>query len=1132
MDGDCGSLKRAYDSTVGAGVNPTEKAIEADISQPDNKKAFEEARQEEQRKATIDELKNENTDASPSIETPTAGDERSARATARGISKIIKQIAGEGLQKRYDDFIDALELAAQTGIMQTTKWMNLQNTLFTNWVDERGAFHAFIRSVANLPGVQAFMHPINRQFEQMFPKLQALTQTYNAKLRDIVKSVADIERATGVDAEDIAIRLGDWCNAHHIVKDDVNGILISKWREEAENIRQNMSEADSVSTREKKEMEARRYEDQADILEERLDDIAPEEGLVSAGYTNAEARKLMADIEREFNITPERAEAFHKLVTKFADDIMSDRALAGSIESGTAANIPAFLAYSPLISRHENMSGANNDIAIYNPGSYYARQGRTEHPDSALMTLGFLARRAANEQATRDLGISLAALNRQRLKEIRDSIQSGAKGADIDTRTLNAMAQKRLTEELGIKSLSYRQLMQQARSRDWQAREKAMSILNNNGIVIDVPVKSNDGTIALQRRYMWFDDNYQLPNTKVTGRDLNKALTSNYKLGGGAEFLTKLTSYMGQANTRFQPLFAPIAGLRNLMETAFHMLNRDAYTESGERIGGGTLAGKYLLNTYTAGKILAQGMLGKLDPNTPAGRMWEEYKRSGVHQEYTPGIIQKNTGLDSKMPEWLTKDPHTGELQKYLSRIGDIGKDIVGKLDTLNNWFQSVAAFNQFMTLRKAGVSADNAAQSALELMNMSQTGKLSRYLRIVAPFVNPTMQSTAAYARTLGLGATTPGEILSAGARGWGAMVVGGVSFSVLTPVLREMWGKDENGRYYYDRLSVSQATSSLNIGREDGGYSRIPLGYGPIRTAAVFGHVTDKVLRGLMDVPDAAFELLFSTFKDTIPGNFPGYGPNKHPLQWAATVVTPEPLRPILEVATGTNFFGSRISSVSDRTDKARADQGRTSTPPMWHQFAASVTRAGGPDLAPEEWRELTKSLYIGPGKLFISFFQRIMEEGQLRKNGNNKTALEEMNPILGAIGGTLFYGKVRNPTQSLFFEVAEEYDERIRQAGIKLSDPANKGKPEETREFRRRQLEDSGAFTQNEIDDIMVIQEARTQISNQGKAFNAEYRERWKAMEDSTELREAFVDLYDQNQEVYVWATDQLNHAKAQR
>lgn len=1128
---DCTNIQNAYDATVGAPVNPTNEAIHADTTQPNNKEAFKQTKQEAAREAVVDELEAENADANPSMETPSAGDKRSARATSRGVSKIIKAIAGEGLQKRYDDFVDAMQQAAGTTILQTTKWMNLQNWLYTNWVNERGAMHTFLRSVANIPGVQGFMNPLIRQFDQMFNKAQALLQTYNTQLTGVADSVSDIAKATGRKPGEVATRLGDWCNAHHIIEDNANGRLIDNWHRQADEMRENQKAVESEADRVKMQQEINRLEDQAAALEDALEDPAPETPVRSAGYTDAEARQLMADIERELNITPDRAKQFHAELIKVADGLILDRARAGGIENAVAESIPDFTAYSPLMSRRENMSGANNDIAIYSPGSYYSRQGRLDPPESAFVTLGFLAKRAANEQATRDFGLSMAALNRQRLKEIRDSIQAEAKGKDIDTRTLNAMAQKRLTEELGLKSVSYRQLLQQTRARDWQVRDRAMQLLNNNGIVIDVPVKAKDGTISLQRRYMWFDENFQLHNTKVTGRDLNTALTSNYKLNGLAEFITKVTSYAGQSNTRFQPLFAPVAGVRNIMETVFHMVNRDSYTESGKRIGGHTLIGKYLRNVPRAGEILAQGMLGKLDPNTPAGRLWEEFKRSGVHQEYTPGMLQRNTGLDSKMPEWLTENPHTIELQKYLGRIGDGGKVALRALDGMNNWFQSVAAFNQFMTLRESGVPVNRAAQDVLDLMNMSQTGKFSRYLRVVAPFVNPTVQSTAAFARTLGFGATTPAEILKAGGRGWGAMLGAGVCFSAITPMLRELMGTDENGHSYYDQLSTSQATSSLNIGTGDGGRIRIPIGYGPMRTAAVIGHVLDKVQRGLMDVPDAAYEVLFSTFKDTVPGNFPDYTPNKHPLQWAMALVVPEPLRPFLELSTNVNYFGNEITNAT-RTDKALADQGRTSTPAIWHQFAKRMTREGWPDLSPEQWQGLAKSLYIGPGKLLISYFTQVMEEGALRKNGNNKTALEEMGPFLSAMGGSLFYGKVRNPAQSIYYEIIDDYNERIKRAGINLTAPENKGKPEQARAYRLQQLEDSGAFTQDEIDDIMALRDAQNKINAQGKAFNAEYRDRWLSMEDSSELREAFLDLHEQNMAVINDTLEILNNRKARR
>ena len=280
------------------------------------------------------------------------------------------------------------------------------------------------------------------------------------------------------------------------------------------------------------------------------------------------------------------------------------------------------------------------------------------------------------------------------------------------------------------------------------------------------------------------------------------------------------------------------------MERASNMVNRDYYAEDGTRIKGSSLAAKVLANTPRTSKALLDVMQGRLDESNPMYQYLDEYRRGGLFQKYIQGQRSpvEESGTISGLPDASSRLEKAivgyggPSVARWLRSLGTSKNQVMRVLDGWNDFFQNAGAFAQFVTLREAGVPASRAARGVLEMMNLSHRGELTPYLRVLFPYVVPTVESGVALARTLGLGARTPGDIIKQGMRGYMGLLAAYGAYSMLYPLARESLGRDETGKYRMDAMSLSELVRGVPIGMgSEGDFIRFPVGFGIPQIAAM---------------------------------------------------------------------------------------------------------------------------------------------------------------------------------------------------------------------------------------------------------------------------------------------------------
>lgn len=1068
--------------------------------------------------------------AGPSAERPTAGDTRSARGIARGFRKIWDSAKARS-QVRLDQLNEAVRIASGTTVGESTLWNNIQNKAYRWFVNQRADMYKFFNLYARQEGKQAYQNTFSQEFDQLPRRIRGQLEIFNQRILAFKRSLLADSRSTGHSVEDLAQMVGTYATARHAP--EVNALLINRWSQRADELvadwrsRQKKGQPEDSRAMRALLYEANGLRERAKRLSENLETVAPREEIMSAGYTNADARLVQERIIRDSGLTREQLEAYSDRLGEEFKFILEERAKRGAVSAEVIASFPDFQYYVPMFSRGQNLSKATNDAAIYNPGSYYALEGRTAPPDDAFSALAFYAQRAATEIGTQNIGLQFAGLERSFIERYREEAWnnlSASERAEAEKKwgkdARDRVARNEAVRRTGLRSISYNSLVGMRNSNSPTIRDRADGIMEAGGIVVDVPRRDAEGNLTNERRYYWFDSDWKDEKNGLTGPALNEALSSNYKLGTALETIQAATGFYGQSFTRFQPAFAPVAGMRDIMERAFHMTNRDYQDANGNTIAGTKLLGSYFRNMPRATKMLYDAMRGKAEEGSAATLYWAEYNNEGLNQKFTPGMRQEPRTLEellnpkqNKIQQWLDQ-PNAKWAKDFASRTGETGRQALQILDGWNDWCQNIAGFSQYITMREAGIPANRAGQGVLELMNMSQQGSVAQYLGVISPFVRPTTQSALALARTLGLGANSPKEIFEAGKRGWMTGLGAFIAYSTLAPVIRESLGYDENGNSYADSMSIGQLTSSLPIGLGDGRYIKFPSGFGPQRIAAALAWGMDRMRRGLMEPGDAAFEVLFAAGKDIVPGNMPQFAFKDKPVEYVLNSICPAPLTPFLQLGENINFFGSPIHGDED-PDKLRSAQGRTSTPRIWHNAARWLQQTFGMDVFPESLQFTAKSLKVGPLNVFASLMTNLADSDSLRKNGNVPTALEEMTPWLGALGGALWYGKQRSAVQPMYYNARKELTDKVKATGINLRNKELKG--EDLQEWKRQRLTANSDLTPEEIDDFLLLQTTEGKIRQASSEFNAAYKDRWMDNEDSQELRDAFEALAARSEEL---------------
>lgn len=1020
--------------------------------------------------------------------------------TAKEFQAYIKEAEAAKAQqeKEYESYVNTFSGAT---VGEASWWMNVQNSIASVMADSTAPIVKWAVTKLGVEGSSVTNHPLVQALSLLRARPHGAQQVFNdailaVKNSPIMKAILD--RGTSFSSSDIMFAAGDYLNALHAPERNAY-LLKTVWPRELKKLENSRSEQSQKA----RDTLLNRIAD----LEANLDNPVPDR-VVSSGYTNAQAEALRNKLVADMGITHEEFTALAAGLRDAVQVITRTRIAERLIEPDVLRTWPAhFEWFAPFMSESDNMVGAANDVDVYDPGSYHAIQGSLNPPQSAMSTLLRYGYRASNEIGMRDLANAMAAAYRT----------SAERGIDI-----------------GLQAYDYSKVMKLYYDGNPTQRRWAASLVESNrgggGIVALLPSTDAEGNIAGQKRMLltWKHD-YKLDD-KTTGRDLNRALTTQVKGSAITEFFGGATSLYGQMFTRLQPFgFAPVNTIRDVGERAIHIAAREYRDRNGNVVPGYKLLRKFGMNTFKAGNILRKALTGRLKEGTPEWEIWQSFRSHGLHLQWTRGMkelrdtafakVGEQSGFKHTVSEALKK-PEYKHLSSVLHNLGAFRDNTLRVLDGWNDWFNNIAALSHYITLRDANLSRRAAAAGVLELMDLYQTGHATPVLKMLYPFVKPTVMSGAALSRTLGLAPNAKGQF-RVNKKGVATFVGLYAAYAALMPMLKAAMGEDDDGNSYFDGLSVGQLSSFIPVGDGSGDYYKLPTAFGLTQVAITAAVAMDRVQRGLMSADDAGFEIMFALGKNVSPGNFPQFAMSTNPAAWFAHMLSPAMLQPLTELVTGIDYFGAKIERGNYDPTKSKASQGKLSTERSYHQFAKLIQSTTGMDLAPEQYKSLLNNLAIGA----VRFIPGYVEQGELRTKNLRPSVKEELGslgPFFDALGMSRLYGRVNNISQRLYFESLDVFQKRIASEGIDVK-TGLRGEQHDA-ELRRRLLR--AGWTQEDADDTVQLMRAKKELETLSREFNASVKPIWLSADESGPVKDAF-DKYGREREaIYRRAVKGLN------
>lgn len=1010
--------------------------------------------------------------------------------------------AGLGVQRRQQELSDALRAVSGATVHDASLWLNITNAIAKRMEKAEAGWDKWAILNMGTEGRSVKDNPLVRAQEMMRPKTQGLLQKYLYNLREQVhKPAKPFADRVHMDIEDFMTAIGEYANMRHMP--EANAELLRTW------------EADLAVARAQGDFKTvQELTNQVADLRAHLNSDTPPDTLMSAGYTDAQARRYQEAILRRLDLTEADANMLSDTLTNWKKRIDDDRRAAGMISPEVQARWPNFQYYVPLKSKIENTTGAPNVANIYNPGKYYARQGSTNPPDSAYHTINQYARRAAFEMGMQDLGVNMIAA--------------------MET----AKAQNR---DIGLRSYKYSEVIQALHDKNEYRRSWAERLMNDEtggGIVVDMPIRDAAGNVIdTQKTLLTFDQNWRDSRSGMTGVDLNQAMMQNVKSIPGFSSMARLTSLYGQLNTRFNPAFAAPNSMRDIFERTIHMTGRDYKNAAGQTIRGSSLTGRFLTNIPSTMKLLMDWKRGTLDMTSRDGMMLQSYIENGLHQEYTRGKNNPHMSLEDVIngrrpaPEGFIETQldqrNMRGLKDTLNRFDQATfKRVLGVLDNWNDMWNNIAPLAHYKALLDAGVETKAAAHGALEIFDLYQKGTVTPMLSTLFPFVKPTVQTGKAMARTFGLAPNAQGKF-QMNYRGLMAVGATYAAITALLPFFKDSMGYDEEtGVSRFDMMPMGELQRYMPIGFGDGSYAKMYLGFGPSRFAATAAVGMDRVQRGLMTTEDFAREMLFAVAKEVSPTDWPEFSMREKPLQWIEQAFAPTIAKPLFDIMANTNWRGGKL--VFERNDNSPAAfSGRLSTPAAYHKWAEDVYKTWGIDLAPEQWKTLYDGYAIGPLRLLRGFINQ-----DARARGAEQNATEELGPWLSAFGATMFYGKTANLSRNMFYDELNRYDDRARRDGVKLTSTSYGRDADKRVQYQRAQLADAG-WDSEDIDEYMHLREVLKDLRQLNKDWKAsKLPDRWFAEEDMSILEADFEELAIRQSELYTRAVENIRRYEGAR
>jgi hypothetical protein len=362
---------------------------------------------------------------------------------------------------------------------------------------------------------------------------------------------------------------------------------------------------------------------------------------------------------------------------------------------------------------------------------------------------------------------------------------------------------------------------------------------------------------------------------------------------------------------------------------------------------------------------------------------------------------------------------------------------VLENISNANRVLENSIRFSAYKYLRSKGVSAHKAAIEVKNLtVNFNRKGDLSSTIGAFYLFFNASVQGSARLAEPFHILKSLTGKKLTKQEKlqQRNALAVAAtlpIFTYVLHSMARMLGGEDEDGEYYYDKLTEYEKNTHLILpSPTEGKFIKVPMPYGyNVFTGA--GNLMVDMVNGRAHAKDSALQLitLFSSSFSPLGGIDFSQGRTGEQL---VKMAVPTLLKPGVDITYNTNFMGIPIMPeeyVRGQFDgKPDSSIFFDSVNPIIHEFTKQLNRwTGGDEVLPGivDWSpENIEHLLTSYGGGAFSILNDLYTTSSLVAKGVNPIGHPEYNSKIPFIGNYLATPNAWVNTQQ-FYDLAGEVE-----------------------------------------------------------------------------------------------------------
>lgn len=461
---------------------------------------------------------------------------------------------------------------------------------------------------------------------------------------------------------------------------------------------------------------------------------------------------------------------------------------------------------------------------------------------------------------------------------------------------------------------------------------------------------------GVEQRFMFRDQNL-MQALRAANVETNSAALSVFAQ------MTKLYSF---AATQLNPFFAPFNFVRDFWERSENLRARKLYHADGHLLDSNKVAKAMLALARSPRLLKATGRHAFGKPPGP----WAEdrYLQEWIEQGGASSWNLKFARSRSNMIENINRE---SEGRRKLTKLRHF------TIDAYNRTFDHGPGLAAYIAMREAGMTKEDAAAAALDLMNFRKRGASMSPISALYAFAQPSITSAANMLATLydrQTGKLNP--------RAWARLAGTTLTLMAMQAFLRSLSEDDEGGNKLDQQSDLTKASFMLvPVGDS---LVKLPIGYGLPRIAngmamAILNSATNAM------TPEEAFgkAVKNSIIPTVSPLSANDIDWHEKPIQAWITTFTPTWLQPPVSVAINLTPYGEPVvRDAYAQADQFRSVQFGKHIPPQYGEVARWLQEHTGVDLAPEEIRTLIRGYPLGPGTMLLNgFVENPYTEGQGR-------------------------------------------------------------------------------------------------------------------------------------------------------